>query len=38
MIGSQIPKQEALLTDIYNKYKEVDGILYITYQEQESYG
>jgi hypothetical protein len=34
VIGRQIPSQEALLADIYKKYKDEDGMLYVTYQEQ----
>jgi hypothetical protein len=38
VIGTQIPTHETLLTDIYSKYKDEDGMLYVTYQEQESFG
>lgn len=35
MIGGKIPGQDAIMKDIYKKFKDEDGALYITYQNQE---
>jgi hypothetical protein len=37
VIASQIPSHETLLEEVYSKYKDEDGMLYVVYQEQESF-
>jgi GABA(A) receptor-associated protein len=37
VINSQIPSHEVAMEAIYQKHKDKDGMLYVTYQEQESF-
>jgi hypothetical protein len=37
VIGPQIPSQQMRMMDIYDKYHDKDGFLYIVYLQQESF-
>lgn len=37
-VGRTIPPSSALMSYIYNKYKDIDGFLYITYSSENVFG
>jgi hypothetical protein len=37
VIGGKIPNHRTPMTEIYDKFKDEDGMLYVTYQEQERF-
>jgi len=36
--GKYLLKQNALLSEVYEKYKDEDGFLYLVYAEEDIYG